>query len=143
MRGQKLHGDMDSENSQAGKNCGEDNGLREKKNCLAASEKSGKRKMKVFNSAAEHGIALGGSGGLKGCEDIENCWVENNLAAGIISELYDLTRRKSRGWGDGLMFASTSPSRFEENCVTEHVQYPGTTVESKEQDIADSGHPKA
>jgi hypothetical protein len=73
------------------------------KNCLAASEKSGKRKMKAFNSAAEHGIALCGSRGLKGCEDIENCWVENNLAAGIISELYNLTRRKSRGWGDGLM----------------------------------------
>jgi hypothetical protein len=113
------------------------------KNCLAALEKSGKRKMKAFNSAAEHGIALGGSRGLKGCGDIENCWVENNLAAGIISELYDLTRRKSRGWGDGLMLASTSPSRFEETCATDYVRYLGTTVESKEQDIADSEHPKA
>ncbi|KAJ7789255.1 hypothetical protein B0H14DRAFT_2627414 [Mycena olivaceomarginata] len=113
------------------------------KNCLSTSEESDKPKMKAFNSAAEHGIALGGSGGLKDCGDIKNCRVENNLAAGIISELYDLTRRKSRGWGDGLMFASTDPSTFEEPCATDHVRYPGTTVESKEQDIADSEHPKA
>jgi hypothetical protein len=92
------------------------------KNCLATSEESGKRKMKAFNSAAEHGMALGGSGGLKDCGDIENCRVENNLAAGIISELYDLTRRKSRGWGDGLIFAGTDPSRFEETCATDHVR---------------------
>jgi hypothetical protein len=42
-----------------------------------------------------NGIALGGSGGLKDCGDIENGWVENDLAACIISELYDLTHRIS------------------------------------------------
>ncbi|KAJ7852656.1 hypothetical protein B0H14DRAFT_2580827 [Mycena olivaceomarginata] len=93
---------------------------------ISTSEESGKRKMKAFNSAAEHGIALGGSGGLKDCGDIENCRVENNLAAGTISELYNLTRRKSRGWGDGLIFAGTDPSRFEETCATDHVGLRGT-----------------
>jgi hypothetical protein len=41
------------------------------------------------------------------------------------------------------MFTSTKPSRFAETCATDHVRYLGTTVESKEQDLAHSEHPKA
>jgi hypothetical protein len=56
MSGQKCHGDVDSENSQAGKNLAKTMGCAGKisqEKCLAASEESGERKMKAFNSAAE------------------------------------------------------------------------------------------
>ncbi|KAJ7873495.1 hypothetical protein B0H14DRAFT_2569714 [Mycena olivaceomarginata] len=70
-----------------------------------------------------------------------NCTSQvSDLRGGCLRRRY-VPRDKPR-LGRWINVRGTNPSRFTETCATDDVRYPGTTV-AKEQDLADSEHPKA